>query len=136
MERLPSDFFGIQQDWVTKTKQIVIRFFGLIVSIIGILIATIILLEGDGETTPCPSCSWLSCVPFPPWNDYSERWWYCDDCGNVSAEIVLEPNLHLDLECPDGRSVDVDLNSKMKVDRVELERKLPKYCRDFCQEVN
>jgi len=136
MERLPSDFFGIQQDWVTKTKQIVIRFFGLIVSIIGILVATIILLEGDGETTPCPSCSWLSCVPFPPWNDYSERWWYCDDCGRVSAEIVTQPSLHLDLECPDGTSVDVNLDPGTKVDKAELEQKLPAYCRDFCQEVS
>lgn len=35
MERLPSDFFGMEESCWSQTKQIVIRFLGLILSIIG-----------------------------------------------------------------------------------------------------
>mmetsp|Transcript_3503 Transcript_3503/g.5338 ORF Transcript_3503/g.5338 Transcript_3503/m.5338 type:complete len:601 (+) Transcript_3503:205-2007(+) len=135
MERLSSDFFGIHQNCMTKTKQIIIRFFGLIVSIIGILIATIVLLEGDGATTPCPNCNLLSCVSFPPWNDYNNRWWYCDDCGGVTAQIMIQPTLHLDMKCPDGMNVQIDLGADTKIDKGDLEGRLPEYCRDFCKNI-
>lgn len=134
MERLSTDFFGIDQTCWSRTKQVVIRFFGLIISIIGIMVAAIILLQGDGETTPCPECTWLSCVPFPPWNAYDDRWWYCDDCGRMTAEIVQTPSLHLAMNCPDGSSVPVEIDADF--DRNELERKLPDYCREYCPEVN
>jgi hypothetical protein len=45
-------------------------------------------LEGDGVTNPCESCSALSCISFPPWNPQDNRWWYCDDCSQVTAEWV------------------------------------------------
>lgn len=133
MERLSTSFFGMEEGCWSQTKQLLIRFLGLIVSVISIIIAAIILLEGDGETTPCPDCTWLSCVPFPPWEEKNSKWWYCDDCGRVTAEIVHGAELHLQLQCPDGSSARVDLDSSEgEPDRNYLEKSLPSYCREFC----
>lgn len=136
MERLSSDFFGMEENCWSQTKQIVVRFLGLIISVISIIITAVILLEGDGESTPCPNCTWLSCVPFPPWESQSDKWWYCDDCGRVTAEIIQSPSLHLQLDCPDGTNVAVGLDSDRGVDRDKLERDLPSYCREFCPNID
>ena len=136
MERLSSDFFGMEESCWSQTKQIIIRFLGLIIGIIVVVITAVILLEGDGQSNPCPSCTWLSCVPFPPWESQSEKWWYCDDCGRVTAEIIQSPSLHLQLDCPDGTNVSVGLNSDEGVDREKLERELPGYCREFCPDID
>ena len=135
MERLPDAFFGMEEDCFTRVKQIMTRFLGLIISIILLIITTVILLQGDGETAPCPSCMWLSCVPFPPWKSQGEKWWYCDDCGRVSAEIVESPSLHLQLDCPGGTSVAVGLEAD-QVGRKKLEDDLPAYCREYCPYVD
>jgi hypothetical protein len=134
MEKLPSDFFGMDESWWAWAKQLCVRFLGLILSIIGIIIALILLLGGDGTTTPCPSCSWLSCVPFPPWEDQASKWWYCDQCGTVTAEIIQEPSVHLQIDCPGGVSVSVGLENGEEDDRSSLEEALPAYCRQFCPE--
>ena len=136
MERLSSDFFGMEESCWSQTKQIVFRFLGLIIGIICVVITAVILLEGDGQSNPCPSCTWLSCVPFPPWESQSDKWWYCDDCGRVTAEIIQSPSLHLQLDCPDGTNVSVGLNSEEGVDREKLERELPAYCREFCPDID
>lgn len=137
MERLSSDFFGMEQSCWMKTKQIFVRFFGVIVTVIGILITVIILMEGDGQYTPCTSCTWLSCVPFPPWEGASNKWWYCDDCERVTANIVREPNLHLELVCPDGTSVAVGIETEYEeIDREQLVKDLPTYCREYCANVD
>lgn len=137
MERLPTSFFGMEEGCLSQVKQILVRFFGLIVSVISIIIAAIILLNGDGETTPCPNCTWLSCVPFPPWEEKSNKWWYCDSCGAVTAEIEHGPDLHLRLKCPDGTTARVSLSSDDgdDLDRHELEKRLPSYCRDLCLDI-
>lgn len=135
IERLPSDFFGMEENCWSQTKQIVFRFLGVIISVISIIVTAIILLEGDGQTTPCTSCTWLSCVPFPPWEGPGEKWWYCDDCGRVSAEIVQSPSLHLQLDCPGGTNVAVGLDSNEAIDREELEMQLPSYCREYCPNI-
>lgn len=135
MEKLPSDFFGMEENCWSRAKQLSVRFLGLIVSVIGIIVAVVILLESDGTTTPCPSCNWLSCVPFPPWESQSEKWWYCDDCGMVTAEIIQTPSLHLQMDCPDGSNVAVGLNASEDVDRNRLEEELPSYCREYCPNI-
>lgn len=134
MERLPEAFFGTEESYFVRVKQIATRFFGLIISIILIITTTIILVQGDGETVPCPNCKWLSCVPFPPWESQADKWWYCDDCGRVSAEIVENPSLHLLIDCPGGASVAVGLETE-EADRQKLENELPAYCREFCPNV-
>ncbi len=136
MERLPSDFFGMEEGFFVQAKQLIIRFLGLIVSVILIIITAIILLNGDGETAPCPNCVWLSCVPFPPWERDGDKWWYCDDCGRVTAEIMETPNLHLQLDCPDGTNIAVGLEENGGIDREKLEDALPSYCREYCPDVD
>jgi len=134
MERLPSDFFGMEESCWSQAKQLIFRFLGLIISVIVIIVSAIILLRGDGETTPCPSCTWLSCVPFPPTSN--TKWWYCDDCGRVTAEIIQNPTLHLQLDCPGGTNVAVGLDTDESLDRKELEEELPSYCREFCPSID
>lgn len=132
MERLKGEFFGLQENWWSQTKQIITRFLGLIISLILIIITAVILLGGNGESIPCPNCMWLSCVPFPPWESPGNKWWYCDDCGTVTAEIVEKPSLHLQLDCPDGTNVAVGLDEAEELNRQGLIDALPQYCRDFC----
>jgi hypothetical protein len=131
MDRLSSDFFGLEENCFARAKHVIMKFLGLIISIILIIITTVILMQGDGETAPCPNCMWLSCVPFPPWESQGDKWWYCDDCGRVTAEIVESPSLHLQLNCPGGTSVAVGLETD-QVDREKLEDGLPSYCREYC----
>ena len=126
------DFFGVEQSCCSQTKRILVRFFGLIVSVSGIIVGSVVLFEGNGQTTPCPSCIWITCVPFPPWNGPRDQWWYCDDCGQVVATIVDIPSLHLELVCPGGNVVPIALNITDGVDRNKLQNKLPTYCREYC----
>ena len=140
MERVSSDFFGVEEKRCWSTfKNIFARFFGLIISIAGIMAATIILLEGDGVTNPCESCSALSCISFPPWNPQDNRWWYCDDCSQVTAEARINPAtgvFHaLDMTCPDGTIESIDLSDLGSKDKAWLERNLPNFCRQNCKSI-
>lgn len=134
MDRLSSDFFGMEESFLTQLKNFLARFFGLIISFFSIIITLVILLQSDGDniTTPCPNCAWLSCVPFPPWEDENNKWWYCDSCNRVSAEIVTQPNLHLAIDCPSGSVAEVDLSNHTRVDRDSLQKNLPTFCRAAC----
>jgi hypothetical protein len=136
IERLSSAFFGMEEDVWARTKQFVVRFAGLIVSVVTLVTTTAVLLRGDGETNPCPGCTWLSCVPFPPWASYENKWWYCDDCGRVTADIINDPSVHLELNCPSGSTAIVDLSDTEYIDRDELVKKLPAYCREHCLKVD
>jgi hypothetical protein len=128
--RLSADFFGVPEDnWKEKTKQLVVRFCGVIISVASIITTLIVLFKGDPTTTPCPGCAWLSCVPFPPWE--TKKWWYCDDCGRVTAEVLSKPTLHLQLDCPSGVIAFIDIDEKT-YDRDRVQKNLPQYCRDFC----
>jgi membrane associated rhomboid family serine protease len=131
MERLPSDFFGLEDSCYARAKLITTRFLGFIISIIFIIITAVVLFTGDGINAPCPNCMWLSCVPMPPWNSQGDKWWYCDDCGRVTAEIKEKPSPHLQLDCPGGTSVAVGLKTE-QVNREKIEEELPSYCREFC----
>jgi membrane associated rhomboid family serine protease len=132
MGRLSTDFFGLEEGMLPRTKHFIARFFGVIISVAAIIATLVILLNGDGETDPCPACTWLSCVPFPPWEADNSKWWYCDDCNRVTADIVVEPELHLDLYCPNGNMAYIDLTGENSVGRDSLEKKLPSFCREYC----
>jgi hypothetical protein len=131
INRLSSDFFGLEESWRSQARHFVVRFFGLILSLFSVAITFIILMQGDGRTNPCPTCTWLSCVPFPPWEGPNSKWWYCDDCVRVSADIVSQPFLHLDLSCPSGAIAQVNI-TREEMDRNSLEHKLPTFCRNYC----
>jgi hypothetical protein len=133
MDRLSVDFFGMEESFMAQTKHFFTRFFGVIVSIASIAITLVILLRGDATTTPCPGCTWLSCVPFPPWESENNKWWYCDDCNSVTADIISQPALHLELHCPSGVMAEVQLDpDESDFDRERVRKHLPSYCREFC----
>lgn len=118
---------------MNNARHFVLRFSGLITSFAFIIATTVILMKSDATETPCPSCTWLSCVPFPPWADENEKWWYCDKCSRVTADIVTTPSLHLQLKCPSGMNAYVELDSdESKFNREEVEKNLPAYCREYC----
>jgi membrane associated rhomboid family serine protease len=141
LERLASTFFGIrttkESQWSRLTGML-LRFFGLIVSIIAIMVTTIVLVQSDGVTSPCSGCRYISCVPFPP--NAEEKWWYCDDCDVVTADIYQSTDgsglyEQVDLNCPNGEIEEVPIDREGIYDREELRRLLPKMCRKNCAEV-
>jgi len=119
---------------MAHAKQFVVRFFGIIISIACIVTTLILLLQGDATTKPCPGCTWLSCVPFPPWETNDNKWWYCDDCGRVTAEFGVALPLHLELQCPNGGTaiVNLDEENASDVDNDQLKKDLLDYCREYC----
>eukprot|EP00586_Coscinodiscus_wailesii_P004917 CAMPEP_0172487168 /NCGR_PEP_ID=MMETSP1066-20121228/16114_1 /TAXON_ID=671091 /ORGANISM="Coscinodiscus wailesii, Strain CCMP2513" /LENGTH=575 /DNA_ID=CAMNT_0013253599 /DNA_START=196 /DNA_END=1923 /DNA_ORIENTATION=- len=136
MERLPTDFFGMSYGACDHVKQVCIRFAGLILSVAAIMVTTAVLAESDGITSPCPACRYLSCAPFPPWAPEDKKWWYCDDCGMVTADARRNNNLEifdeLTLVCPDGAVELIDITSDQVGDKDQLAGDLPKFCRNYC----
>ena len=142
MKRVSTDIFGDDQSrscW-SITKRNTLRFLGIIVTLAGMMISLALLLGGNGETTPCASCKVFSCVPFPPWVDYADKWWYCDDCGAVSADARIDPDTgkfdQLTIECPDGTDVVMDLVGETANEKSWLEQNLPTFCRQQCPNVH
>jgi hypothetical protein len=131
IQRLTADFFGMEEGWTAQAKQVITRFFGIIISVASITVTLIVLFNGNADKTPCPSCTWLSCVPFPPWADSDNKWWYCDDCGRVTADVVSTPTFHLDLTCPSGATAAIELDPAT-FDRSAASKHLPAYCREYC----
>lgn len=136
IQRLSSGFFGMEEGWLTHTKQLLMKSCGLILTLVSLIIILVILLQSGGseQSTPCPGCTWLSCVPFPPWESEANKWWYCDDCGRVTAELVThnETFLTLELDCPNGLIASIDLPTEPTINRARLQRNLPLYCRQYC----
>ena len=138
MQRVSTEIFdGTKQDnlW-TRIKRNLFQYIGIIVSILGLSISLIVLLGGDGITTPCKSCNALSCMPFPPWVSYEKKWWYCDDCGSVTADARVDPFTEkfdqLSMQCPNGLDIIVDLDPSDENDKEWLEGNLPNFCREYC----
>jgi hypothetical protein len=130
--RLSADFFGeADEGWKAQAKQLLVRFCGVIVSLAFIITSLVVLFKGDPTKTPCPGCVWLSCVPFPPWETHDKKWWYCDDCGRVTADVVSKPTFHLEVDCPSGVVAFVDLDES-NYDRDRVQKNLPQYCREYC----
>jgi len=136
MERLSKAFFGVEAHWFSRFQVIFMRFLGMIMSVILILVSVIILYNGDGNHTSCRGCRYVSCVPFPFWVPQDKRWWYCDDCHMVTADARQHKETgyysSLNLTCPDGEIEYVDLSGQQISDKVWLRKRLPKYCREHC----
>lgn len=106
-----------------------------------LLTTTIFVFQGDGMTSPCHMCKVASCVSFPPWKDYDSKWWYCDACGNSTADVSIRNDdehyySSMTLNCPDGAKEDIDLSIYSVNDISWLEKQLPSFCRDYCEEIN
>jgi hypothetical protein len=142
MQRITTDIFGGEKKktfWSTL-KSNVFRFFGIILTVVGMCVAFGFLMNGDGHTSPCKSCDALSCMPFPPWSEYDNKWWYCDDCGGVTADarinITTKEFDQLTLNCPGGDFVPLLIDEHhLETDRAWLENSLPQLCRKHCPNV-
>mmetsp|Transcript_17519 Transcript_17519/g.26526 ORF Transcript_17519/g.26526 Transcript_17519/m.26526 type:complete len:508 (+) Transcript_17519:69-1592(+) len=138
IERLEVGFFGVATDGCTQFKNIAVRFSGLIVSVLLIVITTILLVESDGVSSTCNGCRYVSCVPFPPWTE--DKFWHCDDCDQVSADAKkINTNSEyfdlLDLTCPNGQMESIDIIDEKVSDREVIRKNLPSYCRANCEVV-
>ena len=141
IERLADTFFGIRATGESKWSRLagtILRFFGLIVSVIAIIATTIVLIESDGVSSPCRGCRYISCVPFPP--NVEEKWWYCDDCDIVTADIFLSIEVsglyeQVNINCPNGEIEEIPIEDEGIYDKEELRRLLPSMCRSQCDEV-
>ncbi len=138
IERLAVGFFGLKSDKYSKAWSTFLRFFGLIASVISIMVTTVVLVQSDGVTSPCHGCRYISCVPFPPRAD--EKWWYCDDCDFVTADLFVDgagSGLYeeIDLECPNGQIERIDIAQQGLYDKEEIRKALPTFCRSHCDEV-
>ena len=99
---------------------------------------TLRLLQSDGITSPCPSCKYTSCVSFPPWNDEYNKWWYCDDCGQTTADASFSEYGYYDtllLNCPDEVQTQIDISSFFFDDMSIIQEMLPSFCRENCENV-
>jgi membrane associated rhomboid family serine protease len=137
LERLGEGFFGVTGTKYDQFKKLVVRFFGIIVSVISIVVTTIVLANSDGTTSPCNGCRYISCVPFP---FREEKWWYCDDCDFVSADLYAASDgsgLYetIDITCPGGNVTEVAIAKDGITSKEVLQKRLPTYCRDYCADV-
>ena len=138
IDRLHMDFFGKADGSCARIRNYGVRFFGLILSIVLIMVSTGLLVDSDGGTSPCSGCRYLSCVPMPFWADEDSKWWYCDDCDRVSGDVTRDNGTGLYesllLFCPDGEEeVDIDLAGDSISDPEWLRKKLPQFCRKHCE---
>ncbi|KAL3799010.1 hypothetical protein HJC23_005149 [Cyclotella cryptica] len=135
IERLSTDFFGIATSTLSRIRNLFVRFSGLLLSVVLIMVTTALLVESDGGASPCSSCRYVSCVPFPPWAGEDAKWWYCDDCSRVTADAKLDSSGYysLSLTCPDGVIEEIDLSDELVTDRQWIRRQLPNLCRKHCE---
>lgn len=138
IERLALGFFGLKSTSYSKAWSTFLRFFGLIVSLIAIMVTTVVLVQSDGVTSPCNGCRYISCVPFPPRTE--DKWWYCDDCDFVTADLYVNgagtgQYEQLNLKCPDGQYEQIDISEYEIYDKDEIRKALPTFCRGHCDEV-
>lgn len=103
--------------------------------------SSIALFTGDGLTSPYPAAKYASCVEFPPWKDTSSKWWYCDACGDTTADVsIMNDDEHyysdMILHCPDGTSVELDISELKVNDETWLGKQLPTFCRNNCGDIS
>jgi len=134
IERLSTDFFGIAKSKCERARNVIVRFAGLILSVVLIMITTAVLVDSSGTGSPCINCRYISCVPFPPWANEDNKWWYCDDCARVTADAKLDSRGYysLAMSCPDGVIKNVDLSDTAVTDRQWIRKQLPDICRKNC----
>lgn len=138
IERLGVGFFGLRSDKYSKAWNAFVRFFGLIVSVILIMVTTVLLAKSNGVTSPCNDCRYISCLPFPP--RANNKWWYCDDCNMVKADLFVDSGgsglyRQINLTCPDGTIEDINIASDGMYSKQAVQQALPTFCRKNCPNV-
>lgn len=128
-------FFGVELGSWNKMRMIFVRFFGLIFTLVLIMVTTIWLATSTPGETPCSGCRYISCVPFPFFQQ--EKWWYCDDCDFVSGDLYMNENneyyVKVDLTCPDKTVIDIDVSANHIKQFNAMKKSLPTLCRQHCK---
>lgn len=139
MERLSKAFFGVSTNCATYSRNIMVRCFGIILSLILLIVTVTILARSKGRRIPCQGCRYFSCVPFPFWAEEDKKWWYCDDCplSRGLAHISNKTNYFtsIDITCPDGVIENINISGKGIKDKDWLQKKLPNFCRKHCENI-
>jgi hypothetical protein len=130
-------FFGVAATGWEKIRRGTRRFLGLAISLCLIGATTAVLATMNLESPPCSNCRYISCVPFPFGSE--AKWWYCDDCDFVTANIYINEQFNeydtIELTCPGGEIEDININGKFGADREAIQRALPGFCREYCENV-
>ena len=118
----------------SRSKRFFFRFLGVFISLAGIIVSSIFLMSGDGETNPCTSCTYMSCIAFPPWTSQDNKWWYCDDCARATATGTMENGIFtsLNVTCPNGMHEVLKVDESWPQEELGLEGMLPMLCREHC----
>jgi hypothetical protein len=134
MELLPLSFLGVSSTICHRLRIYALRICSAILAGSLMLLSILLLSRSDGLTTPCPSCRYISCIPFPFWKE--SKWWYCDDCSSVtgrSYKRVMDDYYNkIDIYCPTGYTVTVNVLDEEFVSTAEISSRLPEYCRAEC----
>lgn len=133
-------FLGVnKKTWQKRIRTFMVRFMGIIVTCFFILISTIFLATYDiSDGPPCPGCRFMSCIPFPPFQE--KKWRYCDDCDTVVGDLYMDATktyyTQIDLTCPDDITIETINVTSFNIANVEIiQQKLPTYCRQHCANV-
>jgi hypothetical protein len=98
------------------------------------MVTTGVLAGLEAGDTPCSSCRYVSCVPFPFFRE--DKWWHCDDCDMVTAELYKVGAFYtrIELTCPNQAMEEINVAEDLVTDRDTVRRKLPSYCREYCED--
>jgi hypothetical protein len=135
IQPLAVGFFGVNSSTLDKIRTFIIKFCGLIVSVVLIMVSTVWLATSDSGESPCSACRYISCVPFPFFAE--DKWWYCDDCDFVTGQLFKNGTFYelVELNCPDKTIETITISDDMLTEKKDVEKRLPTYCRDYCADV-
>jgi hypothetical protein len=128
IEQLAVGFFGLTSGKLSRFRNTFVRFFGPFISVVVILVSAALLVQS----------AHVSCVPFPFGED---KWWCCDDCDFVTADLFQATNgsgLYevIELTCPGGNLAEIAIHEEDHTEREEVRRELPSCCRQHCNNVS
>ena len=136
ISQLSFDFFGLKRSTCQKFKRFFTRAWSLIIVVVILIVSTVWLFQVDGYSSPCIYCRYVSCISMPFWNEFGDRWWYCDDCnqsfGMATFDEAKGGYYTIDLTCPSDTVVVVTPDHP-KATIEELNKVLPTYCRANCK---
>lgn len=132
LEPLDVGFFGVNETYWGKIRAIVVKFFGILISLFLIMATSIWLATSEPGANPCSGCRYISCVPFPFFRE--QKWWYCDDCDFATGNLYRTGSVYsmVEINCPDESVVTVDISDDNIMDPADARRMLPSFCQDHC----
>jgi membrane associated rhomboid family serine protease len=123
--------------WCCHTFRIkTLRSLGLSMAVLLFVTSCALVGISDGQHSPCLSCRYISCIPFPFWVSEERMWWNCDICAGVSTQIYNKSHTthydYLEMNCPQGFVQKIDI-SFLNLDTIlEVEDELLDLCRAEC----